>query len=101
MNTLNRGSIIRRILLSKFRLNGFQKNRIAKHWRRISLLHNASASATWILPLDLAVGFHQNSATTRWISAMPAFPGFHDHGPFPPFAKKDLHVRKGNRRLGP
>src|SRR5258708_39958563 len=65
MNPTRIGSILRRILPSKFRLNGFQKIKIAKHGRRISLLHNAPAGATWILPLDLTVGFHQNSGTTR------------------------------------
>src|SRR5260370_21023264 len=94
------GSILRRIPLSKFRLNGFQKIKIAKHGRRISLLHKGPAGATWILPLDLTVGFHQNSATARWINAMPAFSGFHDRGPFIP-SQKRLDVRKGNRKVGP
>src|SRR5713101_5760320 len=100
MNPPRIGSILRRILLSKYRLSGFQKIKIAKRGRGVSLLHNAPAGATWILPLDLAVGFHQNSATTRWIDAMPALPGFHDHGPFPP-SQERLYVHKGNRRSGP
>src|SRR2546427_9946942 len=94
------GSILRRILVSECRLRRFQKIKVAKHGRRISLLHDAAAGAAGVLSLDLADGFHHNSATTRWIDAMPALPGFHDHGPFPPFAKQ-LHVRRGNRRSGP
>src|SRR5216684_7091101 len=99
MNPPRIGSILRRILASKFRLNGFQKIKIAKHGRRISLLHNAPAGATWILPFDLTVGFHQNSATTRWINAMPAFSEFHDHGPFLPSQERS-DARKGNCRPG-
>src|SRR5712692_9018766 len=94
------GSILRGIPLSKCRLREFQKIKIAKYGRRISLFHDSAAGAAGILSLDLAVGFHQNSATTSWIDAMPALPGFHDHGPLPPFARATVCPQKQSQ-VGP
>src|SRR5713226_531075 len=88
------GSILRRIPVSEYRLREFQEIKVAKHGRRISLLHDVTAGAAGILSLERAVGFHQNSATTSWINAMPALPGFHDHGPLPPFVKSDCMSAK-------
>src|SRR2546426_3700512 len=81
------GSILRRIPVSECRLRGFQKIKVAKHGRRISLLHDAAAGAAGILSLDLAVGFHHNSATTRWMTQCQRSPDFMTMAPFPPFAR--------------